>query len=78
MLLAITGFAMIFIIIYALLQNKANAVPIFVVVPVIAAIICGFDFNQIAVFAKKGVATTMPVAVLFIFSIVYFSIMSEV
>ncbi len=78
MLLAITGFAMIFIIIYALLQNKANAVPIFVVVPVVAAIICGFDFNQIAVFAKKGVATTMPVAVLFIFSIVYFSIMSEV
>ncbi|MFA6849719.1 MAG: citrate:proton symporter [Selenomonadaceae bacterium] len=78
MLLAITGFLMIFIIIYALLQSKAHAVPIFAIVPIIAAIICGFDFVQISGFIKAGVAKTMPVAVLFIFSIEYFSIMAEV
>lgn len=78
MLLAITGFMMIFLIIYFLLQSKANPVPIFVIVPIVCALVCGFDLTQIFGFMKKGVATTMPVAVLFIFSIVYFSIMSEV
>ena len=78
MLLAITGFIMIFLIIYLLLQTKANPTAIFVIVPIVCAVVCGFDFTQISEFMKKGVATTMPVAVLFIFSIVYFSIMSEV
>ena len=78
MLLAITGFIMIFLIIYLLLQTKANPTAIFVIVPIVCAVVCGFDFAQISAFMKKGVTTTMPVAVLFIFSIVYFSIMSEV
>lgn len=78
MLLAITGFVMIFLIIYLLLQSKAHPTPIFVIVPILCAVVCGFDFTQIAEFMKTGVTTTMPVAVLFIFSIVYFSIMSEV
>ena len=78
MLLAITGFVMIFLIIYCLLQTKAHPTPVFVIVPIVCAIVCGFDFAQIAEFVKSGVTTTMPVAVLFIFSIVYFSIMSEV
>jgi CitMHS family citrate-Mg2+:H+ or citrate-Ca2+:H+ symporter len=78
MLLAITGFVMIFLIIYLLLETKAHPSAIFVIVPIACAIVCGFDFTQISGFMKKGVTTTMPVAVLFIFSIVYFSIMSEV
>jgi len=69
---------MIFLIIFLLLQSKAHPTPIFVIVPILCAVVCGFDFTQIAEFMKTGVTTTMPVAVLFIFSIVYFSIMSEV
>jgi len=70
MLLAVTGFVMIFLIIYLLLQSKVHPTPIFVVVPIVCAVVCGFDFTQIAEFMKTGVTTTMPVAVLFIFSIV--------
>ncbi|MBB5336145.1 CitMHS family transporter [Pectinatus brassicae] len=78
MFLAIMGFLMIFVIIYGLLQSKVHPVAIFAIVPIVAAIICGFDFVHISAFIKTGVAKTMPVAVLFIFSIEYFSIMSEV
>lgn len=35
MLLAITGFVMIFLIIYLLLQSKAHPTPIFVIVPIL-------------------------------------------
>ena len=68
MLLAVTGFVMIFLIIFLLLQSKAHPTPIFVIVPILCAVVCGFDFTQIAEFMKTGVTTTMPVAVLFIFS----------
>ena len=78
MLLAITGFIMIFLIIFGLLQGKVHPTPLFVIVPILCAVVCGFDFTQICEFMKKGVTTTFPVAVLFIFSIIYFSIMSEV
>lgn len=78
MLLAVTGFVMIFLIIYCLLETKANPTAIFVIVPILCAVVTGFGFEDIAKFIKSGVTTTMPVAVLFIFSIVYFSIMSDV
>ena len=78
MLLAITGFIMIFLIIFGLLQGKVHPTPLFVIVPILCAVVCGFNFDQICEFMKKGVTTTFPVAVLFIFSIIYFSIMSEV
>ncbi len=78
MLLAISGFLMIFLIIFLLLQDKMNPTSIFVIVPIVLAVICGFDFAQISEFIKSGVTKTMPIAVLFIFSIVYFSLMSDV
>ena len=71
MLLAVTGFVMIFLIIYLLLQSKADPTPVFVIVLLVCAVVCGFDFTQIVGFMKTGVTTTMPVAVLFIFSIVH-------
>jgi CitMHS family citrate-Mg2+:H+ or citrate-Ca2+:H+ symporter len=78
MFLGVVGFLMIVIIVWALIKSKANPVPIFVVVPVIAALICGFTPVQIFGFVKAGVAKTWSTAVLFIFSIVYFSMMGDV
>ena len=54
MLLAVTGFVMIFLIIYLLLQSKVHPTPIFVVVPIVCAVVCGFDFTQIAEFMKQA------------------------
>ena len=77
-MLAIIGFLMVVVIIYCLMESKATPAPIFVVTPIVAAIAAGFTFPQISGFIKSGVAITMPIAVLFIFSIIYFSVMSDV
>ena len=76
-MLGIVGFLMIIIIVWALMKAKANPVPIFVIVPIIAALICGFTPVQIFGFVKAGVSKTWSTAVLFIFSIVYFSVMLD-
>lgn len=78
MVLAIVGILMVLIIVGALMKSKANPIPLFVLVPIVAAALCGFGFTEISAFVKAGVGKTWSVAVLFIFSIVYFSIMSDV
>ena len=78
MLLGLVGFAMIFLVVYLLISGKVSPMVIFVAVPFVAALICGFTPAQIFEFMKKGVTTTMNTAVLFLFSIVYFSIMNDV
>ena len=68
---------MIVVIVAGLIKSKANPVPLFVVVPIIAALIMGFGPNEIFGFITSGVGKTWSTAVLFIFSIVYFSMMSD-
>ena len=53
MLLAVTGFVMIFLIIYLLLQSKVHPTPIFVVVPIVCAVVCGFDFAHCRVYENR-------------------------
>ena len=77
MFLGVVGFLMVVIIVAALIRGKSNPVPLFVMVPVIAALICGFTPVEIFGFVKAGVAKTWSTAVLFIFSIVYFSMMGD-
>lgn len=77
-MLAVIGFLMVAIIIYCLMQSKATPAPIFIIVPIIAALIAGFSLPEIEKFIQSGVTTTMSIAVLFIFSIVYFGVMSDV
>lgn len=77
-LLGVMGILMIATIVWALIQSKTNPVPIFVIVPIIAAVIVGFGPQDIFGFIKAGVSKTWSTAVLFIFSIVFFSLMGDV
>ena len=77
-LLGVMGVLMIATIVWALIQSKTNPVPIFVIVPIIAAVIVGFGPQDIFEFIKVGVSKTWSTAVLFIFSIVFFSLMGDV
>lgn len=78
MLLAIIGFLMIVIIMYMLVESKATPVPVFVLVPLVAAVAAGVAFPDLLKFIKAGVGTTMPVAAIFMFSVIYFGIMTDV
>ncbi len=77
MFLGVVGFLMVVIIVAALIRGKSNPVPLFVIVPVVAALITGFTPAQIFKFMSAGVGKTWSTAVLFIFSIVYFSMMGD-
>ena len=76
-MLAFIGILMVIVIIYCLMQSKATPAVVFILVPIIAAFLAGFSFDQISGFIKSGVTTTWSIAVLFIFSIVYFGVMSD-
>ncbi len=76
-MLALLGFGMIGVIIFLLIQEKLHPAAVFVIVPLIAAVLAGADIVEIGKFVNAGVTKTMSVAVLFIFSITYFCVMND-
>lgn len=78
MILTVTAYGMILLIVYLLIREKCSLSPVFILVPVAAALICGFSVPEIAGFAAQGIESVLNTALLFVFSIVYFSILSEV
>ncbi len=77
MFLGIIGALMVIVIVAALVSGKGQPVPLFIFVPIIAALIAGYSPAEIFGFMKTGVGVTWSTAVLFIFSIIYFSMMSD-
>ncbi len=76
-MLAFAGFMTLFIIMYVLFKNKAIPVVVFILAPIMMAFIAGFSASEISEFVQQGIRTTSPMAVLFIFSVTYFGIMSD-
>ncbi len=86
-MLAFLGFAMVATLVYSLLSEKASPIPTFIILPVVAGSIAmslqmGSDpalqfMPEMIKYVKDGLGTTMPIAVMFIFSILYFSFMSD-
>ncbi|MDO4267100.1 MAG: SLC13 family permease [Eubacteriales bacterium] len=77
MLLAITGFVMIGLLMYFLLKGKAIPMSLFVILPILGAVINGFGLADITEFVKSGVSTTWSMAALFVFVVTYFGIMTD-
>lgn len=76
--LSILGFLMVVIIVTLLLKGKMSPIVVLIVVPAIAALLAGFGFIEVGEFIKTGVTTTQNNAVLFIFSVIFFGVMSDV
>lgn len=77
-MLAIVGFLVIAVMMLLIFKSKALPAFCFVVLPIIGALICGFSKAEISSFVVKGVTSTWPTAVLFIFSVTYFGLMNDV
>lgn len=77
-MLATVGFLIIAVMMLLIFKSKALPALCFVVLPIIGAFICGFSKAEISSFVVKGVTSTWPTAVLFIFSVTYFGIMNDV
>ncbi len=78
MYLAIIGFLMVFAIVALLLKGKMSPIVVLIFIPAVAALLAGFGVIEVGDFIKEGVKTTMNNAVLFIFSVIFFGVMSDV
>lgn len=78
MLLTIVGYGMIATIVLLLIKEKASLPPVFTLIPVLGALICGFSPSEICRFVAEGISAVLNTAILFAFSILYFSILGEI
>lgn len=76
-MLALVGFLMILCIVILLLKGKMSPIVVLAVIPVIAALILGHNPIEIAGFVKDGISTTTGNGILFIFSVIYFGVLSD-
>lgn len=76
-MLTIFGLAIIFVIVGLLLTEKVSPVIAMVLVPLIGALLAGFDLTQIRAFYLDGTTSVIQIVVMFIFAILFFSIMSD-
>lgn len=75
--LAIIGFVLMFVLMFVLIKDKLTPTVAFIILPLIAAVVAGFGIEEISGFVKTGLGTMLNTAVLFIFSISYFTLMSD-
>ena len=76
-MVALIGFIMIFLIVFLLLKGKMSPIVVLALIPTIAALLLGFSPQEIARFIKDGISTTTSNGILFIFSVIYFGVMSD-
>lgn len=76
-MVALVGFIMIIAIVVLLLKGKMSPIVVLTLIPTIAALVLGFSPVEVAGFIKDGIGTTTSNGILFIFSVIYFGIMSD-
>jgi CitMHS family citrate-Mg2+:H+ or citrate-Ca2+:H+ symporter len=76
-MLTLIGLTIIVTIISLLIQGKATPVIVLAVVPLVGALIAGYPLTEISLFFEKGIGKVAKVATMFLFAILFFSIMKE-
>ncbi|SJN11124.1 Magnesium citrate secondary transporter [Halomonas citrativorans] len=77
MSLSLAGLTAIAAIVAMLLSGRVSPLVAFVLVPIVAAIVTGFGIDDIAMFYEQGFARVIPVAVMFVFAILFFGILQD-
>ena len=70
-MLTAVGFLMLLVIVVLLLTGKVSLPPIFVVVPVVACMICGFGLGQINDFIGTGLKRVEYSGIVHVCSVVF-------
>ncbi|MCI8662376.1 MAG: citrate:H+ symporter [Hungatella sp.] len=76
-MIALVGFLMIILIVLLLLKGKMSPIVVLALIPTAAALILGYAPKEVAGFIKEGIGTTTSNGILFIFSVIYFGVMSD-
>lgn len=75
---AIIGYGVVLVMMYLLMKSKTSPIALFILLPIIGALIGGFGVQEINTFIKKGMGMVTNNAIMFCFSVVYFNIMNAV
>lgn len=76
-LLTIVGLTIIFTIVGLLIWGKISPIVGMILVPVVGALAAGFGFEDLREFFESGAGQVTNVVIMFIFAILYFSIMQD-
>lgn len=76
-MIALIGFIMIALIVLLLLKGKMSPIVVLALIPTVTALILGYSPVDVAGFIKSGIGTTTSNGILFIFSVIYFGVMSD-
>src|SRR5699024_7813269 len=77
-MLSIIGSITILVIVILLLSGRLTPIIPLVLVPIVSALIAGFNVSEIGEFFEEGIGSVISVVVMFIFAILYFGIMQDV
>ena len=75
--LGIAGFILMILIVVLLLQGKTIPAVVFTVLPILVGLIVGFTPSEICGYIKEGVSSVSTTAILFIFAVMFFGVMSD-
>ena len=75
---AALGFIMLAIIVVLLISNKTSIIPVFGIIPVIAAAALGYGLADIQGFMNDGFKSVLNTIILFSFAVMFFSLLSDV
>lgn len=76
-MLAVIGFILMAVLMFVLIKEKMSPPAAFILLPILAVIVAGFGLKDLSGFIETGMKTMLSTAVLFIFSISYFTMMSD-
>ena len=77
-MLAAIGFVLMILLMVVLIKGWVSPPVAFISLPLIAAVIAGFSVAEIGDFIGAGMKSMLSTAVLFVFSISYFTLMDEI
>lgn len=76
-MLTMIGILIIVTIVTLLMTGKVNPILAMSIIPLLGALIAGFSPSEISAFFEAGIAKVTKVAVMFLFAILFFSILKE-
>lgn len=77
-MLSIIGFILMLVLMVVLIKSWVSPPVAFIVLPLIAAVVAGFSVTEIGEFIGIGMKSMLGTAILFVFSISYFTLMDEI
>lgn len=76
-MLGLLGLAAIILLLFVVIFNKLSPIVALIVIPIVAALLAGYT-TEIAGFITEGIKTISSTAVMFVFAILFFGILTDV